>query len=62
MQKNRDVPLLGKIKVEIIGTGGISSVHIQGYKALDNVELYAACDLYEQKVKRVAEENNSQLS
>ena len=41
-----------KIKVGIIGTGGISSVHIQGYKALDNVELYAACDIDEEKVKK----------
>lgn len=47
-----------KIKVGIIGTGDISSVHIQGYKALENVELYAACDLNEQRVRKVAEEHN----
>lgn len=44
-----------KIKVGIIGTGGISSVHIQGYKILDNVELYAACDLNEERVRNCAE-------
>jgi len=49
---------LKKIKVGIIGTGGISSVHIPGYKALDNVELYAACDIDEEKVKKVAEKHN----
>ena len=49
---------MDKIKIGIIGTGSISSVHIQGYKALENVELYAACDLDEQKVKKVAEANN----
>ncbi|HOJ10219.1 MAG TPA: Gfo/Idh/MocA family oxidoreductase, partial [Clostridiales bacterium] len=49
---------MDKIKVGIIGTGSISSVHINGYKALDNVELYAACDIDEEKVKKCAEKNN----
>lgn len=46
---------MNKIKVGIIGTGVISGEHIRGYKALDNVEIYAACDLDEQKVRKVAE-------
>lgn len=44
-----------KIKVGIIGVGGISSVHIKGYLALDNVELYAFCDIDEEKLKRKGE-------
>lgn len=38
-----------KIKVGIIGLGSISECHIAGYKALENVELYAVCDINEQR-------------
>lgn len=48
---------MNKIKVGIIGTGGISNVHIAGYKALENVELYAACDINEQRAKDCAEKH-----
>lgn len=34
-----------KIKVGIVGAGNISHLHIAGYRALDNVELYAVCDI-----------------
>jgi len=40
---------MDKIKVGIIGAGGISACHIAGYKALENVELYAVCDINEQR-------------
>ncbi|MBE6541561.1 MAG: Gfo/Idh/MocA family oxidoreductase [Ruminococcaceae bacterium] len=44
-----------KIKVGIIGTGGISQVHMGGYKALpDRVEVVAVCDIDENKVKNYA--------
>ncbi len=48
---------MGKLKVGIIGTGSISNVHIAGYKALSNVELYAACDINEARVRACAERN-----
>ena len=38
-----------KIKMGIIGAGNISECHIAGYKALENVELYAVCDINEQR-------------
>lgn len=38
-----------KIKVGIIGAGSISECHIAGYKALENVELYAICDINGQR-------------
>jgi predicted dehydrogenase len=44
-----------KIKVGIIGTGNISTHHTAGYKALENVELYAACDINEQRVNEYAQ-------
>lgn len=44
-----------KVKIGIIGTGNISHAHMVGYTALDNVEVYAACDLNEERVKAFAE-------
>lgn len=46
-----------KVKVGIIGAGSISEVHIAGYKALENVELYAVCDINEERAKSCAEKN-----
>ena len=50
-----------KIKVGIIGTGSISGCHIAGYKALDNVELYAVCDINEQRARECAKKNGVEL-
>ena len=47
--------MMQKIKVGIIGTGSISHSHIQGYLNNPNVELYALCDLNEERVKAVGE-------
>lgn len=47
-----------KIKVGIIGAGSISECHISGYKALDNVELYAVCDINEQRAANCANKHN----
>ena len=48
-----------KIRVGIIGTGGISNAHMGGYKAMaDTVEVVAACDIDEAKLKRYAERYN----
>lgn len=47
--------IMDKVKIGIIGTGSISNVHIQGYKKLPNVEIVAACDINEERVKAAAE-------
>ncbi|MBQ9544652.1 MAG: Gfo/Idh/MocA family oxidoreductase [Clostridia bacterium] len=45
-----------KLKVAVIGVGGISSVHIKGYLALpDQVELYALCDINPKTLKAKGE-------
>lgn len=44
-----------KIKVGIIGTGNISVSHIESYLNNENVELYAFCDINEDRVKTMAE-------
>lgn len=49
---------MGKIKVGIIGTGGISNFHMRGYKAISDVEVVAVCDIDENKVKAYAEQYN----
>lgn len=46
---------MGKIKVGIIGTGGISNEHIKAYLANENVELYAFCDINEKQLKLMSE-------
>ena len=48
-----------KVKVGIIGTGGISNAHMGGYKAIpDRVEMTAVCDIDEEKVKAYAAKFN----
>ena len=41
-----------KLRVGIIGVGNIAEQHIQAYKANHRVELYAFCDINEQRVKQ----------
>jgi predicted dehydrogenase len=43
-----------KIKVGIIGTGSISSLHLDAYSKNPHVELYAFCDINEERVKMAA--------
>lgn len=49
---------MSKLKVGIIGTGGISRFHTESYQALDNVEVIACCDIDGEKVKAYAEKYN----
>ncbi len=42
---------MSKIKVGIIGVGSIAQVHIRGYLQNPNVELYAFCDINEERLK-----------
>ncbi len=44
-----------KVRAAIIGTGGISTVHMAGYKALPNVEVAAVCDIDLPKAQKYAE-------
>lgn len=46
---------MDKIKVAVIGTGGISNEHIRSYLKNPNVELYAFCDINADRVKMMAE-------
>ena len=47
-----------QLKVGIIGTGGISGLHMSGYKELERqglVKVTAVCDIDGEKVKKYAE-------
>jgi predicted dehydrogenase len=44
------------LRVGIIGTGGIAQgAHIPGYQGTEGVELYAACDVIEERAQAMAE-------
>lgn len=47
---------MSKIRAAIIGTGGISRCHMQGYRAMEDVEVVACCDIDGEKAKKYAEE------
>jgi Predicted dehydrogenases and related proteins len=47
-----------KLKIGIIGTGGISNAHMVGYNSLENVEVAAACDINEKRVTEFGEKYN----
>lgn len=47
-----------KIRVAIIGTGGISNLHMAGYKALENVEVVAVCDINKERAQMYAKKYN----
>lgn len=44
-----------KIKIGVIGVGGISECHINAYLKNPNVELYAFCDINEKRLKEMSE-------
>ncbi|MCF6409483.1 Gfo/Idh/MocA family protein [Pseudalkalibacillus salsuginis] len=46
---------MGKIKVGVIGAGSISEMHFESYKNNDDVEIYAVCDMNEQRANEKAE-------
>ncbi len=45
---------MSKVKVAVIGTGNISHEHIQAYLKNPNVELYAFCDINEERLAEMA--------
>ncbi len=54
-EEGKEVFSMAKIKVGVIGTGGISNEHIRAYLKNPDVELYAFCDINEERVKMMGE-------
>lgn len=46
---------MNKLKIAVIGVGGISSTHINGYLKNPDAELYAFCDINEERLKYMGE-------
>lgn len=46
---------MDKIKIGVIGVGNISESHIQAYQKNPNVELYAFCDINEDRLQKMSE-------
>lgn len=44
-----------KIKIAIIGTGNIAQFHIAAYNKLENVEVYALCDINEERLNETGD-------
>ncbi len=51
-------PNMKTIKIGIIGNGGISHFHAEGYKKIPNVEIYALCDINLERAEAMAKEYN----
>lgn len=47
-----------KLKAAIIGTGAIFRNHLEAYRALENVEIVAVCDVDEELAVRTAQQHN----
>ncbi|WP_409347124.1 Gfo/Idh/MocA family protein [Paenibacillus sp. MBLB4367] len=47
---------MAKLRIGIIGTGGISGVHMRSYAANQEVEMVAFCDLIEERAAKKAEQ------
>ena len=47
-----------KLKVAVIGCGGISGVHLPAYAKNPNVEIYALCDINEKNLNHRGDEYN----
>lgn len=45
-----------KLKIGVIGNGSISGVHLRAYSLNPNVEIYALCDLNEERLNQRGEE------
>ena len=48
---------MAKLKIGIIGTGGIANAHLNSYKAVEEVEVVAGCDIIPGKAKDFFEYN-----
>ena len=45
------------IRAGVVGCGGISNMHIEGYKSFDRAQVVAVCDIDEARAKAKAEEH-----
>ena len=46
---------MNKIKLAIVGVGSISEVHLKAYSKIDEIEVYAFCDINEKRLSYMSE-------
>lgn len=46
---------MSKLKIAVVGAGSISEAHLNAYKQNNEVEIYAICDLNEERAKQKAQ-------
>jgi len=47
-----------KLKIGIIGTGGIAGAHLRSYKTIEEAEVVAGCDIVPGKAAKFFEKND----
>ncbi|NYE03461.1 putative dehydrogenase [Bacillus niacini] len=52
---------MGKLKIGVIGAGSISDFHFQSYTKHENVDIYAICDLNEQRANEKRQKYQAEL-
>ena len=48
---------MSKVRVAILGCGGMAGAHAQRYKSNPDVEIVALCDISEEQVQKFIERN-----
>ena len=46
-----------KLRIAVIGTGGIAHVHLNGYATKENVEIVGLSDMSPERLKATAQEH-----
>ena len=44
-----------KVKIALIGAGGIGNVHLESYQHVPQAEIYAICDINEERLNKTAD-------
>ena len=58
MEEKEDKAFTGKkLRIGLIGTGGICAAHVRAYKQFDDVENVAAADIVPRKAQKFCEKN-----
>ncbi len=48
-----------KVKIGVVGVGGMGSSHVRDCRSIDNIELAGVCDIIKEIADKSAEENNA---
>ena len=46
---------MSKVKIAMIGAGNIANAHLAAYKSVPDAEIYAACDINEERLNETCD-------